>query len=262
MDKLRNSEQRDVFEGTVATIPKTFCISSDIPLIPEYLSEYTLCDERIRAKGYDFCNVQCFCMLDCRYAIGKYGCQRGIDIPNMDAFGQYAVIILNPEKFVEKVIEAAEKSGYNVLAGPISYHPLKNGEKTIVGGSFVHFQREDSAFLGEALKGTNDIQKYDAFDKWDKYGHQQEWRIVINKYIAEDTPIRLEIGDISDIVTKCDTREFETRITKLLQKHRIRNEVAGFVGNVDREKMRDDFYILGNEEGYILATMGKAEYSD
>lgn len=85
---------------------------------------------------------------------------------------------------------------------------------------------------------------------------------MINKHISEDTPIRLEIGDISDIVTKCDAREFGTRITKLLQKHRIRNEVAGFVGNVDREKMRDDFYILGNEEGYILATMGKAEYSD
>lgn len=163
---------------------------------------------------------------------------------------------------MKKVIEAAEKSRYDVLAGPISYHPLKNGEKTIEGGSFVHFQREDCVFLGEALKGTNDIQKYDAFDKWDKYGHQQEWRIVINKHIAEDTPIRFEIGDISDIVTKCDAREFETRITKLLQKHRIRNEVAGFVGNVDREKMRDDFYILGNEEGYILATMGKAEYSD
>ena len=261
LDKLRNSEQRDVFEGTVATIPKSFCISGNIPLIPDYLSEYTLCDERIRAKGYDFCNVQCFCMLDCRYEIGQHGCQRGIDIPNMDAFGQYAIIILNPEKFVKKVIEAAEKSGYDVLTGPISYHPLKNGEKTIVGGSFVHFQREDSVYFGDALKVTNDIQKYDAFDKWDKYGHQQEWRIAINKHTVEDKPIRLEIGDISDIVTKCDAREFEARITKLLQKHRIRNEVTGFVGNVDREKMRDDFDFLGNEEGYILATLGKAEYS-
>lgn len=129
-------------------------------------------------------------------------------------------------------------------------------------GFFIPRNKAVTVFLGESLKGTNDIQKYDAFDKWDKYGHQQEWRIVINKHIAEDTPIRLETGDISDIVTKCDAREFETRITKLLQKHRIRNEVAGFVGNVDREKMRDDFYILGNEEGYILATMGKAEYSD
>ena len=83
LDKLRNSEQRDVFEGTVATISKSFCTPDNIPL----LSEYTVCDERIRAKGYDFCNVQCFCMLDCRYEIGKYGCPRGIDIPNMDAFG-------------------------------------------------------------------------------------------------------------------------------------------------------------------------------
>ena len=119
-------------------------------------------------------------------------------------------------------------------------------------GAFLYPEIKRLLFLGEALKGTNDIQKYDAFDKWDKYGHQQEWHIVINKHIAEDTPIRLEIGDISDIVTKRDAREFETRITKLLQKHRIRNEVAEFVGNVDREKMCDDFYILGNEEGYIV----------
>lgn len=160
------------------------------------------------------------------------------------------------------MIEEAGKLGYDVLAGPISYHPLKNGEKTIVGGRCVYFQREDSVYFGDALKDTNDIQKYDAFDKWDKYSHQQEWRIVINKHTVEDKPIRLEIGDISDIVTKCDASEFEVRITKLLQKHRIRNEVTGFVGNVDREKMCDDFYILGNEEGYILATMGKAEYSN
>ena len=256
LDKLRNSEQRDVFEETVATIPKSFCISSNISLIPEYLSEYALCDERIRAKGYDFCNVQCFSMLDCRYEIGKYGCQRGIDIPNMDAFGKYAIIILNPEKFVKKVIDAAEKSGYDVLTGPITYHPLKKDDRTIVGGRFIHFQREDSVFFGDALNVTSDIQKYDAFDKWDKYGYQQEWRIVINKHTAEDKPIRLEIGDTSDIVIKSDAREFESRITKLLQKHRIRNEVTGFVGNVDREKMRNDFYILGNKEGYILTTMG------
>ena len=79
---------------------------------------------------------------------------------------------------------------------------------------------------------------------------------MINKHTAEDKPIRLEIGDTSDIVIKSDAREFESRITKLLQKHRIRNEVTGFVGNVDREKMRNDFYILGNKEGYILTTMG------
>lgn len=262
LGKLRNREQRDVFEGTIATVPNNFYIDANTPLLPSNFADYRVCDERIRAKGYDFCNVQCFCMMDCKYEFGEYGCQRGIDIPNMEAFGQYAIIVLNPEKFVKKIIEAAEKAGYAVLTGPVSYHPLKNGEKTIVGGSFLHLQREDSIFLGDELNVLNDEQKYDAFDKWERYSNQMEWRIVVNKYVAEDKPIRLEVGDLSGIVAKCDAKEFEAKIIKLLQKHRIVNEVNGFEGNIQRDKMRDEFYALGNKEGYIVATLGNAEYSD
>jgi hypothetical protein len=262
LDKLRNSEQRDVFEGTIATVPKNFSISDSAPLLPDNFAEYTVCDERIRAKGYDFCNVQCFCMLDCKYEMGKYGCQKGMDIPNMDAFGQYAVIILDPEKLVKKVIEAADKHGYEVLSGPISYHPLKNEDRIITGGSFVHFQRADSIFFGDILDDINETEKYDAFDKWEKYSNQSEWRIVVNKHKSEDGPVRLEVGDLSDIVTKCKSREFDTKIAKLLQKHRVRSEVDDFQGNVSRNKMRDDFYTLGNKEGYVIATFGKADYID
>ena len=262
LDKIRNSEHRDVSEGTIATVPKNFCIDTDVPLIPNDFAEYSLCDERIRAKGYDFCNVQCFCMLNCKYEIGECGCQRGLDIPDMDAFGQHAVIILNPEKFVSKVIEAVEKSGYDVLTGPISYHSLKNGDRSIVGGRFLHIQREDSVFFGDALNIMSDEQKYDAFDKWERYSNQREWRIVVNKHVAEDKPIRLEVGDLSDNVTKCDAKEFDERIIKLLKKHRFRNEVKGFKGNINRERMRDDFYALGNKEGYILSTMGNVEYGE
>ena len=59
-----------------------------------------------------------------------------------------------------------------------------------------------------------------------------------------------------------DAKEFEAKIIKLLQKHRIVNEVNGFEGNIQRDKMRDEFYALGNKEGYIVATLGNAEYSD
>lgn len=127
--KLRNREQRDVFEGTIATVPNNFYIDANTPLLPSDFADYRVCDERIRAKGYDFCNVQCFCMMDCKYEFGEYGCQRGMDIPNMEAFGQCAIIVLNPEKFVKKIIEAAEKAGYAVLTGPVSYHPLKKWRK-------------------------------------------------------------------------------------------------------------------------------------
>jgi hypothetical protein len=180
----------------------------------------------------------------------------------MNAFGQYAVIILDPERFVIKVIEAANKAGYDVLAGPITYHPLKNEDRTVVGGNFIHIQREDSVFLGDDLNTVGEKRKYDAFDKWEKYNNQNEWRIALNKHKAEDKPIRIEVGDLSDIVKKCDASTFEDRIIKLLQKNRIRNEVKGFKGNVERAKMRDDFYALGNKEGYIVTTIGKAEYQD
>ena len=49
-----------------------------MPLLPNDFADYRVCDERIRAKGYDYCNVQCFCMMECKYEFDEYGCQRGI----------------------------------------------------------------------------------------------------------------------------------------------------------------------------------------
>lgn len=260
LEKLRNNEQRDIFEGTIAAIPKSIIDQVNKPFLPDDLLNNMVCDERIRAKGYDYCNVQCFCMLESKYTLSRQGSQRIIEIPDMSAFGQFVVIVLDPEKFINRVINAAEAFGYGILDGPVSYHPLTYGDKKIVGGRFAHIQVADSVCLGDTLETIGDDRKYDAFDKWDKYRNQREWRIVINKHKTEDGPIRLDVGDMSDIVVKCDASEFKVRINKLIQKGRFCSELKDFTGNVDRTKMRDDFYRLGNKEGYVLTTLGQAKY--
>lgn len=260
LDKLKNNEQRDIFEGTIAAVPKSLISQINKPFLPDDLLNIMVCDERIRAKGYDYCNVQCFCMLESMYTLSRQGPYKTIDIPDMSAFGRFVVIVLDPEKFIKKVINAANSYGYGILAGPVSYHPLTYEDKKIVGGRFAHIQRDDSVCLEDLLETIGDDRKYDAFDKWDKYRNQREWRIVINKHKTEDGPIRLEVGDLSDIVVKCDASEFEGKINKLIQKGRFCSELKDFIGNVDRAKMRDEFYRLGNKEGYVLATLGQAEY--
>ena len=260
LDKLKNNEQRDIFEGTIAAVPKSCSSQVSKPFLPYDLTNNKVCDERFRAKGYDYCNVQCFCMLETKYTLGRQGSHKMIDIPDMGAFGDFSVIVLDPEKLIKRVINAVNALNYGILCGPVSYHPLTYEDKKVVGGRFVHIKREDSVSMGDILETIGDNRKYDAFDKWEKYHNQREWRIVINKHKTEDAPIRLEVGDLSDILVKCDASKFEKRIKKLIQNGRFCSELKGFTGNVDRAKMRNDFYELGNKEGYVLATLGQAEY--
>lgn len=72
LDKLKNNEQRDVFEGTIAAVPKSFISHVNNPFLPYDLTNNMVCNERFRAKGYDYCNVQCFCMLETKYTLGRH----------------------------------------------------------------------------------------------------------------------------------------------------------------------------------------------
>ena len=89
-------------------------------------------------------------------------------------FGKYAVIIKNPQEFVERVMRSAKNAGYKVWCGMVNYD-----EPPELGSQFP-----DIAAV---------------FRKHPRFGYQREYRIVFDTRIIGDFPITLDIGSIRDI---------------------------------------------------------------
>ena len=119
-------------------------------------------------------------------------CMFGID-PNLEkfkftdkqkekmlSFGDTALIVLDPDKFIRRVKAAAEKAGYKVYFKPVQYY-----DPTIDNGNM----------LISLSYGMRDI----AFWKRDSYTYQQEVRFVFTPGDDNIDHIELDIGDISDI---------------------------------------------------------------
>lgn len=254
LKKLRNNSQRDIFEGTIADIECKY-----IEWLPDELKDAAICDIKAQALGYSYCNIQCFCKLDYQQ---KYNTASGrleytYSIPDMQDFGEYAVIIKDQSEFLKRIQVAAEKEGYQYLCGSVNYHPLTKGDKVITGGSFMHWRIDKIICLDELLEKTPNHQ-YDAFDKWEKFRKQNEWRIAINTGKMQAEPIRLNIGDLSDIAVKTDAQNLTKRLDKLLIERKIKNSDDGYIGNISRENMRKEFYRQGENKGILFATLGTA----
>lgn len=257
LKKQRKNSQRDIFEGTIADID-----SKHIDWIQDDFRDLVVCDVKARALGYAYCNIQCFCMMEYNYGFrqdGRLVCSW--EEPDMRDFGEYAVIIKDQAEFIRRVGLAAEKEGYQYLCGTVNYHPLMQGGRRVVSGNLVHIMREDAICVDDLLEHAENM-KYDAFDKWDKYSAQQEWRIVINTGDRKDAAIRLEIGDLSDIAVKTTVENLPGRLNKILRTFSCCNSDREYVGNVSREEMRDEFYRIGGNKAFMFATLGNAQYEE
>ena len=97
----------------------------------------------------------------------------------MESFGDTALIILDSEEFVSRVLKAAEEKGFEAHFGEVKYY-----DPSIDGGNFIL----------SLLKGMWNI----SFWKRKRYSYQQEGRFV---FVSGDKAdhIDLDIGDISDI---------------------------------------------------------------
>lgn len=99
LDRQRNKSQRDVLEGTIASIPP-----SRAKEFPAEMREVMCTDVMIRALGYNYCNVMCFCKMEYRQQIFKEKMSIDWNEPNMKDFGEYAIIVKIQKSLLEGLI--------------------------------------------------------------------------------------------------------------------------------------------------------------
>ena len=97
-------------------------------------------------------------------------------------FGDHLVLLTNGPEFLRRVMRGAELRNIRAAHGPVRYY---NPGK--FSGSFP------------GIRG--------AFMKQEAFGFQQEYRIVFEPRIAIPGPLRLDIGDISDIAIRSTIEE-------------------------------------------------------
>ncbi len=118
--------------------------------------------------------------LYCMYAIYADNSNLHIDSRMLD-FGEYAVIILNPKEFINRIRYYCEEHGMHPNCFPVKYYDEK------VENGLLH-----------------------PFMKRGKYSYQNEARIYIHKYNPQNS-IVLKLGAIKDIacLMKCQKTEMQ-----------------------------------------------------
>ncbi|GAB3215651.1 hypothetical protein [Pseudaeromonas pectinilytica] len=111
-----------------------------------------------------------------------------ISIPDdCKKLGEYAVIVTNVTKFIERVNAAVSSNNYGLNAGLVEYY-----DPAIFNGSFSEVES--------------------IFRKRDEYKHQREYRFSFDTGIAGHDPLILNIGDISDIAMQCKVSDINTKL--------------------------------------------------
>lgn len=113
-----------------------------------------------------------------------------LKIPPSDflTLGDYAVVVTQAKSLIDRVVGAAKDRGFGLRAGLVEYY-----DPSAFSGSFS----EDEA----------------VFRKRKEFEHQREYRFSFDTGIPGDDPLKLKIGDISDIALLCSTSE----VNNLLQ---------------------------------------------
>lgn len=88
--------------------------------------------------------------------------------------GEHAVVVNDVPEFVRRMEAAAGVNRYRMSRGLVRYY-------------------DPGSFHGR----FRDVESI--FHKQDRHGHRREFRFVIDNGLADDAPLILEIGDISDI---------------------------------------------------------------
>ncbi|MEG0010305.1 MAG: hypothetical protein RR721_17030 [Aeromonas sp.] len=108
--------------------------------------------------------------------------------------GGYAAVVTNFTQFFERIQNAVIENDYGMNAGLVDYY-----DPNEFSGSFSET---------EAI-----------FKKRSEFSHQKEYRFAFDTGASGETPLALDIGDISDIVTLCDAG----KVNKILE-IRLREE--------------------------------------
>lgn len=116
------------------------------------------------------------------------GFKEQISIPKeCEKLGEYAVIVTNVTKFIERVKAAVSSTNYGLVAGLVEYY-----DPIDFNGSFSEVES--------------------IFSKRDEYQHQKEYRFIFDTGIAGTDPLILNIGDIGDIAMQCKVSDINAKI--------------------------------------------------
>ena len=105
------------------------------------------------------------------------------------------------------------------------------------------------------LKRSKKID-YDAFDKCDYYKNQNEWRIVVNNGVADEQLLRINVGNLSDIIEKVDRRDLANKMRELFLGFEVSPMEKEYYGNISRTEMKEVFYRLGENKGNLMVNIG------
>ena len=89
-------------------------------------------------------------------------------------FGEYAVLVRNVKEFLDRVQRALDKEGFEWRRGLVGYY-----DPNTFHGPFT----EEEAVFRKRLE----------------YGHQREYRFAIDTGNTGNSPLSVEVGDLSDI---------------------------------------------------------------
>lgn len=104
-----------------------------------------------------------------------------------EKLGEYAVIVTNVTKFIERVKAVVSSNNYGFNAGLVEYY-------------------DPASFNGAFLEDES------IFRKRDEYKHQKEYRFSFDTGIEGNDPLILNIGDISDITMQCKVSEINVQL--------------------------------------------------
>lgn len=101
-----------------------------------------------------------------------------------EEMGDYALVILDYEELMRRIITACDGKGYEIYGGFVNYYDPS-----------VDTFNVKQLLMKDGLKTIPLLKR-------NKYRYQQEFRIVIHSQKEKDDHIELQIGDISDITKK------------------------------------------------------------
>ena len=164
-------------------------------------------DDCTRSDGYRHCNLLCCNRLNYIQAEDTVGWY--LD-ENMGKFGDFVVIIKDPDEFQRRLVEAASNMEYRCLCGNVHYSDEADSSR-------------------------------DVFNKAMEYSYQNEWRMALYRGVTMCDPCELFIGAINDIAEWCYTRELQRRLTRVFYDRDYKNTVNATFGNVNRAELAQLF---------------------
>ena len=164
----------------------------------------TSIDDCSRSDSYRYCNLLCCNRLIYTEDGRTVGWKRN---ENMAAFGDYVVIIKDPDEFQRRLVDAASSHNYSLLCRNVDY------------------------------SSRYDTQR-DVFDKSPDFAYQSEWRAVLYRGEAICEPYELYIGPISDIAEWCYTRELRQRLTRIFSDRDYQHSELASHGNITRKDLK------------------------